>query len=99
VLERRRELALLGAVGYSRARLFTIVIAESALLLTCGLAAGTICALVAVTPAALERGGALPTGASAALLLFGVFTTGIVSSLVAARAALQARLLEALKAE
>jgi ABC-type lipoprotein release transport system permease subunit len=99
VLERRRELALLGAVGYSRARLFAIVIAESALLLTCGLAAGAICALVAVAPAALERGGTLPTGAGAGLLLFGVFTTGLVSSLVAARAALQARLLEALKTE
>jgi ABC-type antimicrobial peptide transport system permease subunit len=99
VLERRRELALLGAVGYSPARLLAIVIAESALLLTCGLAAGTFCALVAIAPAAMERGGALPTGAGAGLLLFGVFTTGLVSSIVAARAALQARLLEALRAE
>ena len=36
VLERRRELALLGAVGYGRGRLFMIVIAESTLLLVCG---------------------------------------------------------------
>ena len=36
VLERRRELALLGAVGYGRGRLFAIVVAESTLLLACG---------------------------------------------------------------
>ena len=40
VLERRRELALLGAVGYGRSRLFASSIAESALLLVCGLAVG-----------------------------------------------------------
>src|SRR5205814_66936 len=56
VLERRRELALLGAVGYGHARLFVIVIAESALLLAGGLAIGTACALVAVSPAVAERG-------------------------------------------
>ena len=39
VLERRRELALLGAVGYGLPRLFVIVVTESALLLISGLAA------------------------------------------------------------
>jgi ABC-type lipoprotein release transport system permease subunit len=99
VLERRRELALLGAVGYGRSRLFIIVIAESAFVLTCGLAVGTICALLAIAPAAAERGGRLPTGVGLWLLLFAVFGTGIVSSVVATKAAVQARLLEALRAE
>ena len=99
VLERRRELALLAAVGYSRSRLLTIVIAESAFLLTCGLVAGAVCALVAIAPAAIDRGGRLPTGVWLWLLLFAVFGTGIVSSIVATRAAMQARLLEALRAE
>jgi ABC-type lipoprotein release transport system permease subunit len=99
VLERRRELALLGAVGYGRQRLFTIVIAESTLLLTCGLLIGVIAALVAVAPAAAERGGRLPTGIGSWLLLFAVFATGLVSSIVATRAAIQSRLLDALRAE
>jgi len=99
VLERRRELALLAAVGYSRSRLLTIVIAESAFLLTCGLVAGAVCALVAIAPAAIDRGGRPPTGVWLWLLLFAVFGTGIVSSIVATRAAMQARLLEALRAE
>ena len=98
-LERRRELALLAAVGYSRNRLVLIVIAESALLLACGLATGVICALVAIAPATAERGGNLPTGAGAWLLLFLVFGTGLVSSIVATRAAIHARLLDALRAE
>jgi ABC-type lipoprotein release transport system permease subunit len=99
VLERRRELALLGAVGYGRAQLFVIVIAESALLLAGGLAIGTACALVAVAPAVAERGGRLPTNAGTWLLLFAVFGTGLVSSIVATRAAVQSRLLDALRAE
>jgi ABC-type antimicrobial peptide transport system permease subunit len=99
VLERRRELALLGAVGYGRGSLFALVVAESALLLTAGLAIGVICALVAVAPAAAERGGRLPTGAGSWLMLFAVLGTGLVASIVATRAAIQSRLLDALRTE
>jgi putative ABC transport system permease protein len=99
VLERRRELALLGAVGYGRTALFVIVIAESTLLLVCGLAIGAACALVAIAPAAADRGGRLPASAAAWLLLFAVFGTGLVSSIVATRAAIQSRLLDALRSE
>jgi putative ABC transport system permease protein len=99
VLERRRELALLGAVGYGRGQLVTIVMAESFVMIGCGLAAGAVCALVAIAPAAAERGGRLPTGAGLWLLLFAVLATGLVSSLIAATAAIQSQLLEALRAE
>jgi hypothetical protein len=99
ILERRRELALLGAVGYRRDRLFVIVMAESALLLVSGLAIGIVSALVAVAPAAAERGGRLPTGAGSWLLLFAVFATGLVASMVATRAAVQSRLLDSLRSE
>jgi putative ABC transport system permease protein len=99
VLERRRELALLGAVGYGRGRLFTIVVAESTLLLVSGLVVGTISALVAIAPAAADRGGRLPAGAGAWLMLFAVLATGLVASIVAARAAVQAKLLDALRNE
>ena len=99
VLERRRELALLGALGYRRAHIFVIVIAENVLLLVWGLVSGAACALVAIAPAAVDRGGRLPTGAGGWLLLFAVFATGLVASVVATRAATQARLLDALRAE
>jgi hypothetical protein len=99
MFERRKELALLEAVGYGRRHLFAIVIAESTLLLACGLAVGAVCALVAIAPAALERGGALPTATGTWLLLLAVFTVGLASSIVATRAAVRTRLLEALRAE
>jgi hypothetical protein len=99
VLERRRELALLGAVGYERSRLFVIVVSESALLLVCGLVAGAACAIVATLPAAAEHGGRLPIGTSGWLMLFAIFATGLISSVVATRAAVASRLLDALRAE
>jgi hypothetical protein len=65
----------------------------------CGLAIGAACALIAIAPAAADRGGRLPAGAAAWLLLFAVFGTGLVSSIVATRAAIQSRLLDALRSE
>jgi putative ABC transport system permease protein len=99
VLERRRELGLLGAVGYRRSDIFLIVIAENLLLVGWGLAIGTVCALVAIAPAAIERGGRLPVTAGGAMLLFAVFLAGLLSSVVATRAALSTPLLEALRSE
>ena len=99
VLERRRELALLGAVGYGRQHIFTIVVAENLLLLAWGLAIGTACALVAIAPAVWERGGRAPATLAGVLLLVAVFFAGLVSSLVATRAALRTPLLNALRSE
>jgi ABC-type antimicrobial peptide transport system permease subunit len=98
ILERRKELALLRAVGYEYAHFAVMVMAENALLLLFGLAAGTLCALLAIAPAFLSRGGHLPT-MTLALLLLVVLATGIVTSLVATSAALRDQLLSALRAE
>jgi putative ABC transport system permease protein len=99
VLERRRELALLGAVGYSQPRILSIVVAENVLLLGWGLFIGTGCALVAIAPAVAERGGRVPTTTTGLLLLLAVFGAGLISSLVATRAALRTPLLSALRSE
>ena len=87
VLERRRELALLRAVGYSRGQLFSIILSENGVLLGWGLAVGALSALVAVAPAALERGARLPLTAGGWLLLLAVLAAGLVSSVIATRAA------------
>ena len=99
VLERRRELALLRAVGYRMAHLFAIVVAENAVLLGCGLVLGAIAAAVAVGPAAMARGARLPLSAGSAALLLAVLAAGLVSSFIATRAALRAPLLASLRAE
>jgi len=98
VLERRRELALLGAVGYRRAHIFVIVLAENALLVGWGLIIGSGCALIAIAPAVLERGGRLPM-AGTGLLLAAVAAAGLASSILATRVALNAPLVGALRAE
>jgi ABC-type antimicrobial peptide transport system permease subunit len=98
VLERRRELALLRAVGYRPSHLAAMVLAENLLLLLLGLATGTVCALLAIAPAVSLRGGQFPV-ASLGLLLAAVLATGIGASLAATRAALRSPLLAALRSE
>ena len=98
-LERRREFALLEAVGYRRRHFLAMAAAESTLLLAGGLVAGVVCAGLAIAPAVAERGGRLPLTSGGALLLVAVLTTGLLSSLVAARAAMRAPLLESLRSE
>jgi len=98
VLERRRELALLRAVGYRPVNLTAMVLAENLLLLLLGLGTGTICALIAITPALSQRGGNLPIW-SLALLLAAIVATGTAASLAATAAALRSPLLAALRSE
>src|SRR4029453_6017477 len=98
VLERRRELALLRAVGYDRRHVTLMIGAETLFLLVAGLAAGAGCALIAVAPAWLARGGRGP-GIGLGLLLLAIALVGIVAAAVATRAAVSGRLLEALRAE
>jgi putative ABC transport system permease protein len=99
VLERRRELALLSAVGYRRRHVLLMVLAENALLVGGGLLAGAVCAGIAIMPAVAERGGRLPLTSGGALLLFAVFVTGLLSSLVAMKAATATPLVAALHSE
>ncbi len=98
VLERRRELALLRAVGYNAGHLSLMVLAENAFLLGAGLAAGTACAIVAIAPAWLERGGGVPLLSLGGLLLV-VVATGLLASLAATVAAVRSPLLAALRSE
>ncbi|HXW05641.1 MAG TPA: ABC transporter permease [Vicinamibacterales bacterium] len=98
VLERRRELALLRAVGYDVRSVSTMILAEATLLLGAGLGAGAACAAVAIAPAWLGRGGALP-GSGLLLLVAAVVAAGMLSSAVAARAALRGPVLAGLRSE
>lgn len=98
VLERRRELALLRAVGYDAKHFALMTVAENALLLLCGLLTGAICALLAIAPVFFSRGGQLPN-LSLGLLLLSVLVSGLLASLVATTAALRSPLIPALRSE
>ena len=98
VMERRRELALFRAVGYDTGHVSLMVLVENGLLLFGGLGIGTVCALVAIAPAWIERGGQFPVLSLAGLLL-AVAGAGLVSSLVATVIAVRTPLLPALRSE
>lgn len=98
VFERRRELALLRAVGYNSTHFTLMVVAENALLLFAGLATGVVCAILAIAPVFFARGGRLPN-VSLGFLLLAVLISGLTASLVATWAALRSPLLPALRAE
>ena len=98
VLERRRELALMRAVGYNSSHFAVMVITENVLMLCLGLAVGFVCALLAIAPVLLERGSKGPN-ISLGLLLLAILVSGATASLVATIAALRSPLLPALRSE
>jgi len=98
VWERRREFALLRAVGYSSGSIGALVLIENALLVACGLLAGTVSAFVAVAPRMYQDAGDVPW-TSIALLLAVVLATGMVAGGLGFRAAVRAPLIASLRAE
>jgi hypothetical protein len=95
-LERRREMALLRAVGYGSAQIGLMVLAENAFLVVSGLAIGVVSALLATAPALVARGSlpAAPVG-----LLAIVLVTGMAASIAATIASLRTPLIVALRSE
>jgi ABC-type lipoprotein release transport system permease subunit len=97
-LERRREIALLRALGYRPAHVSGMLLAENATLLGLGVAAGIVAALVAVVPAVMQRGGGLPVRAIAGVAA-AVLASGLITSLLAAGVVRRSPLLAALRSE
>ncbi len=98
VLDRRAELALLRAVGFTRVRLQFLLFAEHALLLLAGTVCGGAAALVAVLPALLAPGAGIPYTSVAAVLAC-VVLSGLVWAVLAVAAAARGELLPALRSE
>jgi hypothetical protein len=98
VLERRREIGLLNAVGYTPGNIRSMVLSEGLALVAGGALIGAICALVAVWPAMQDRAQAVPIG-NLITLLAAVITTGGVSSLFAVRLASATPVVQAIKSE
>ena len=92
-LERRSELAIASAVGFSPSSIRKLVWSEHGLLLGLGLASGVLAALVAVLP------GAAPGGLSmdVALFVLAVALSGAVWVWLATLAATRGPLLNALQ--
>jgi len=98
VLERRRELALMRAVGFDSRHFTLMIVAENALLLFGGVITGSICAVLAIIQVFLTRHNQV-SSFSLGLILLGVLVSGLTASIVATWATLRSPLLTALKAE
>jgi len=96
VLERRGELALLRAIGFRGSTLAVMVLLENGFLLTAGLGAGVVAAVVAVLPHLLARSASIPWASLAATLAL-VFVVGVAASTAAVRAVLRTSLLGTLR--
>src|SRR5262249_22666570 len=80
VLERRREMALLSAVGYRPGSLRVLVGGEVGLIVASGVLLGAIAALIAVQPAIARQGGAVPVGVIGAVIA-AVAASGLAATL------------------
>lgn len=98
VVERRRELALMRAIGFSGSALGKMVFAENALLLAAGLGLGGLAAAVALAPQLLRGTGETPIGLLAAVCL-GVVALGLAAGAWAVRAAVRAPVIVSLRGE
>jgi putative ABC transport system permease protein len=98
MLERRPELALLRALGFSRSQVGWLILGEHTWLLVLGLSAGVVAALAAVAPVLAAAGTPLPWAAVGAALL-ALAVCGLSSALLATWAMLRAPLLPALRNE
>jgi len=98
VWERRGELALMQAGGFSKKNLGLIVLGENLWLLLLGLVTGTVSALWAVAPHLVTRAGAIPWLSLGSTLMI-VLVVGVLAGVVALAVAFRAPLLPALRSE
>jgi putative ABC transport system permease protein len=97
VLERRRELALLGAAGFTGADLQRLVAIEHLTVIGAGLAIGLVAAAVAVGPVIASRGGGIPW--HALIWIVPVAIGGFLAAIAATRALRRMPLVPSLRSE
>lgn len=98
VWERRAELALLRALGYTRAAVACLILVENGFLLLLGLAIGATAAILSISPQLRSGSGEIPW-TNLATLFAGVFATALIACTAATWSALRAPIVPALRRE
>jgi ABC-type antimicrobial peptide transport system permease subunit len=98
ILDRRGELAMLKAVGFTKAKITRMVFYEHWGLLLAGLLFGLVAALLAVKPALASPGGRVPY-ASLVLVVAAIVVSGFLWIRIATALALRGEMLDALRNE
>jgi ABC-type antimicrobial peptide transport system permease subunit len=98
IYERRSELATLSALGFTRRKLFGLILIEHGLLLETGLICGTLSAVVAVWPAIRSSLSEIPY-VFLITLIIAIWLSGLVWVSLAALLSLRGSLIDALRSE
>jgi ABC-type antimicrobial peptide transport system permease subunit len=98
VYERRQELAIMRAIGFTRRRLAGIVMSETAALLLMGIGCGAACAVLAVLPYAWLN-NIRPPVLEPLLIVLGIIVFGLIAGIIAAKRVLSMPLIESMRAE
>ena len=98
ILERRQELAVMRAMGFTRKRLAGFVMSETASLLLTGIGCGAVCAILAVFPYAILS-GLKPPVLEPLIVVGGIIVFGMLAGLLAVRQVVRMPLLESLRGE
>jgi hypothetical protein len=98
VIERRRELSLMRAVGFSDSRIGKMLTLETALLLGGGMLIGVLAAAIAIRPYIIEVGPQTSLVQPLVMLVLVLFA-GFLSALLAVRTAMKLPILTGLRAE
>lgn len=98
VLERRQELAVLQAIGFTRRRLAAVVLSETASLLILGVGCGAICAAIVVIPHAVLAGLRPPIVEPIGFVI-AIIAFGLLAGLVVIRQVVKMPLLESLRSD
>ena len=96
IMERRKELGLMRAVGFTRRQLAKMILLENAWLLLAGLAIGIGAALVTTLPHYVFGDASVPWMALAGMFVF-ITLAGLVTSWIASRSVFRAPLIESLR--
>lgn len=98
VVERRREIALLRALGFRTSRIIWLIAAENSALLFWGLLTGTVSALIAMLPHLKSTGADVPWQ-ELAVTLVAVAAVGTLAAVAPVRAAVKVQVREVLAGE
>jgi ABC-type antimicrobial peptide transport system permease subunit len=98
ILERRSEIALLQAVGFSKNKVFKLIFIENIILLILGIGTGICAAVIGILPSLISPSFSIPTTFVFVLVILVLFS-GLLWIYFPARNALKSNLISSLRNE
>lgn len=98
MLERKNEIAILKAVGFTKKQLFQLIFTENLVLLVSGILIGTIAAFIGIFPSIISASFKVPIG-FILVLISAIFSSGLIWIYFPARSVIKGILMDDLREE